>query len=191
MRTEIEVCTRIRKRIKQTFELWNANEDQSACEQKGHSDEQIIAVCMKKECQFSSRLMCLSCLTSEHCDHGRYSMKITDFLGGRSGIDLIKSWKGDSELASRMIKGLREYSKRVNILEMTEQIDNFQHSIQMEIDSFRKQILSDVYSKRMEGDKECEVIVETISHLLGIDKLIQLFQDYSQESPVSNAEIDG
>lgn len=55
-------------------------------------------MCLKTTCCYPSRLLCVSCLTSAHCEHGLYSMKLTDFNKDRAIHDISLDWKGDAEL---------------------------------------------------------------------------------------------
>jgi len=76
--------------------ILNGTAGQFACEQ--HSGERIVAMCLKTACSYPSRLLCVSCLTSAHCEHGLYSMKLTDFNKHRAIHDITMDWKGDAEL---------------------------------------------------------------------------------------------
>ncbi|KAL4509179.1 hypothetical protein ABPG72_018110 [Tetrahymena utriculariae] len=145
------------------------------CQIPSHGEENVIAVCMKKECCYPSRLMCVSCLTSDHCEHGKFGIKINEFNGSKNLNDVILNWKGENELSSKMIQGLLNFQKELDASKIIQELDNFESLIMEEVKNLRKQILNNVYAKKEQGDEEQVTVLNYLCDFLQIKNIQKLF----------------
>ncbi|EAR92027.1 hypothetical protein TTHERM_00105220 (macronuclear) [Tetrahymena thermophila SB210] len=155
------------------------------CQIPSHEEQNIVAVCMKKECQYPSRLMCVSCLISDHCEHGKFGIKVNEFSNSKNLNDVILNWKGENELFSKMIYGLLNFQKQLDVSKIIQELDNFEREIMEEVKNFRKQILNSVYAKKEQGDEEQITVLNQLSDFLQIKNIQKLF---NPEISVSSCE---
>lgn len=71
--------------------------------------------------------MCLSCLTSDHCDHGRFSIKVSELSQNAIKNEVLAmNWKGDADIPQKIIKGIKYFENEYNPIKVATLFDEFE-----------------------------------------------------------------